>query len=116
MFLGRVIEKVSGLKYIEFIQKYIMEPIGVKDFKLAGDYRKDRSAKEVTYYPLEFKSSPYSIKVGRSDSAFGLCISPRECVKFGYHWMRHATASAAESTEPKQSSTTRGETTNVQSS
>ena len=90
MFLGRVIEKVSGLKYIDFIQKYIMEPIGVKDFKLAGDYRKDRSAKEVTYYPLEFKSSPYSINVGRSDSAFGLCISPRECVKFGYHWMRHA--------------------------
>ena len=32
MFLGRVIEKVSGMKYIEFMQKFIMEPIGVKDF------------------------------------------------------------------------------------
>lgn len=90
MFLGRVIEKVSGMKYIDFMRKFIMDPIGVKDFKVAGDYRKDRAPNEVVYYSLEFKSSPYQIKVSRADSAFGLCISPRECVKFCYHWMRHA--------------------------
>ena len=59
MFLGRVIEKVSGITYIELLKKFIMDPIGVKDFKLAGDYRKDRSPNEVVYYPLEFKCSPY---------------------------------------------------------
>lgn len=59
MFLGRVIEKISGIKYIEFLKKFIMDPINVKDFKLAGDYRKDRSPNEVVYYPLEFKCSPY---------------------------------------------------------
>ncbi len=59
MFLGRVIEKVSGMKYIDFMRKFIMDPIGIKDFKVAGDYRKDRSPNEVVYYSLEFKSSPY---------------------------------------------------------
>lgn len=92
MFLGLVIEKVSGMSYFDFVQKYIMEPIGVKDFKVAGDYRKDRASNEVVYYPLEFRSSPYAIKVTRADSAFGLCISPRDCVKFCYHWMRQAHA------------------------
>ena len=47
------------MKYIDFQKKFIMDPIGVKDFKLAGDFRKDRAPNEVVYYPLEFKCSPY---------------------------------------------------------
>lgn len=90
MFLGRVIEKVSGMRYFDFMKQFIMDPIGVRDFKVAGDYRKDRAPNEVVYYSLEFKCSPYQIKVARADSAFGLCISPRDCVKFSYHWMRQA--------------------------
>ena len=90
MFLGRVIEKVAEMPYEEFINKYIMAPIGVTSFRLGKDARKDKSPKEATYYTLEFKSTPYSIKVNRADSAFGCIISPRDCVKFAYHWMRPA--------------------------
>lgn len=76
MFLGRVIEKVSGKDYFEYIKELIMDPIGVTNFILADDKREDKNPKEPTYYPLEFRASPYSIRVRRADSAFGLAISP----------------------------------------
>ena len=76
MFLGRVIEKVTSMSYVDFIKAYIMDPIDAKSFNLANDSRKDKHANEVTYYSLEFSSSPYTIKVKRADSAFGMVISP----------------------------------------
>ena len=90
LFLGRVIEKVSGMSYTDFITEYIMKPIGVTSFRLGKDAKKDKGEKEATYYSLEFKSSPYAIRVQRADSAFGMVISPRDCVKFASHWMRPA--------------------------
>ena len=90
MFLGRVIEKVTQMEYVEFIKQFIMEPIGVTTFDLANDSRKDKHPMEAKYYSLEFTSSPYAIKVQRSDSAFGCVISPRDCVKFASNWMRPA--------------------------
>lgn len=90
MFLGRVIEKISGMSYYDFIKKHIMDPIGVTTCVLAGDTFKEKRPDEVTYYPLEFKSSPYSIKVARADSAFGLAMSPIDCCKFAYNWMQPA--------------------------
>ena len=90
MFLGRVIEKVTQMEYIEFIKKYIMDPIGATSFDIASDSKKDKKPMEVRYYSLEFSSSPYAIKVARADSAFGCLISPQDCVKFASHWMRPA--------------------------
>ena len=88
--MGRVIEKVSGMSYPEFITEYIMKPIGVTSFRLGKDAKKDKGEKEATYYSLEFKSSPYAIRVQQADSAFGMVISPRDCVEFASHWMRPA--------------------------
>ena len=90
MFLGRVIEKVTGMDYTDYIQKYIMEPINVTTFALGNDSKKDKLEKEATYYSLEFSSSPYAIKVRRADSAFGMVISPNDCTKFAHAWMRPA--------------------------
>lgn len=90
MFLGRVIEKISDMSYYDFINEYVMKPIGVNSFRLGKDSKKDKQEKEASYYSLEFKSTPYTIRVTRADSAFGCCISPRDCVKFAYHWMRPA--------------------------
>ena len=88
--MGRVIEKVTGLKYTDYIKKYIMEPIGVTTFELGNDSKKDKHPNEPTYYSLEFTSTPYCIKVKRADSAFGMIISPQDCVKFASAWMRPA--------------------------
>lgn len=90
MFLGRVIEKISGMPYTDFINEYIMKPIGVTTFALGNDSKKDKLPAEPTYYSLEFNSSPYSIKVKRAESAFGMVISPQDCVKFASSWMRPA--------------------------
>lgn len=64
------------MPYVEYITKYIMEPIGVSTFQLGNDSKKDKLENEATYYSLEFTSSPYCIKVKRADSAFGMVISP----------------------------------------
>ena len=85
-----MIEKISGLSYTDFIQKYIMETIGVTTFALGNDSKKDKLPNEATYYSLEFNCSPYIIKVKRADSAFGMVISPQDCVKFAHNWMRPA--------------------------
>ena len=77
-----MIEKVTGMNYVEYIQKYIMEPIGVTTFTLGADSKKDKLTNEATYYSLEFTSTPYAIKVKRADSAFGMVISPKDCVQF----------------------------------
>ena len=53
-----------------------MEPINVTTFALGKDAKADKLPAEPTYYPLEFTNSPYSIKVKRADSAFGMVISP----------------------------------------
>lgn len=87
MLLGRVIEKLSGETYFAYVKKNIMDPIGVTTFSVAPDSSKDKLPNEVSYYPLEFRSSPYNIKVARADSAFGMAISPIDCVQFAYHWM-----------------------------
>ena len=90
MFLGRVIEKITGMTYCDYITKYIMDPIGVTTFALGNDSKKDKLKDEPTYYSLEFNCSPYTIKVKRADSAFGMIISPLDCVKFASAWMRPA--------------------------
>lgn len=90
LFLGRVIEKVAGMTYVDFINEYIMKPIGVTSFKTAKNAKANKYDDEPCYYSLEFKSTPYCINVSRADSAFGMIISPRDCVRFASHWMRPA--------------------------
>jgi len=78
------------MSYVDFTKQYIMEPIGATTFALGNDSKKDKLPMEATYYSLEFNSSPYCIKVKRADSAFGMVISPQDCVKFAAAWMRPA--------------------------
>lgn len=48
--LAKIIEKVSGLSYEEYIQKEILEPIGIYDMHIGNSYFKDRFPNEVKYY------------------------------------------------------------------
>lgn len=50
MLLSLVIEKVSGEKYWDYVQKNILYPAGVYGFRPAGNYYEDRNTKEVRYY------------------------------------------------------------------
>ncbi len=48
--LGRVIEEVTGDDYEDWIQDEILEPSGIEDMEIAGNFEDDRLRKEVKYY------------------------------------------------------------------
>ena len=50
LVLSMVIEKISKMDYDSFIQENVLRPAGCLDFKIAGNYYKDRYPEEVRYY------------------------------------------------------------------
>jgi CubicO group peptidase (beta-lactamase class C family) len=48
--LGRVIEKLTGLRYETYAQKQILDPVGVRTMRIGGDLPRDRAVDEVRYY------------------------------------------------------------------
>ena len=50
MILSMIIEKKSGMKYEDFMQKYVLHPAGCFDMHIAGTYYKDRRPNETKYY------------------------------------------------------------------
>ena len=50
MILSMIIEKKSGMKYEDFMQKYVLHPAGCYDMHIAGTYLKDRRPNETKYY------------------------------------------------------------------
>jgi len=56
MFLGKVVEAVSGKKYEEFVRNDVLKPIGITDMHIGRSYLSDRRINEVKYY--ESQESP----------------------------------------------------------
>lgn len=50
MILSMIIEKRSGMKYEDFMQKHVLHPAGCFDMHIAGTYLKDRRPNETRYY------------------------------------------------------------------
>lgn len=50
MVLSEIIAKKSGMKYADFMQKYVLNPAGCFDMHIAGTYYKDKRPNEVKYY------------------------------------------------------------------
>ena len=85
--LGRVIEKITGQPYSDYVQSTILSPCGITDMRIAGNTLKDRAPKEVTYYgqghgPFD---DPYRINVTRMDSHGGWIATPADLVRFAAH-------------------------------
>ena len=78
--LGRVIEKVSGMKYEAFVQKNILQPCGIKDMEIGGNTLPERKLNEVYYYDKE--EDPYTMDQRRMDSHGGWIATPTDLVKF----------------------------------
>jgi len=49
--LGRVIEKISGVAYGEFVRNELLQPLGIKDAHLGKSLFSGRAPQEVHYYP-----------------------------------------------------------------
>ncbi len=50
--LGRVLEKVSGEPYEDFVKKTVLAPMGITRMRLGRTLLKDRAEGEVRYYPV----------------------------------------------------------------
>ncbi len=48
--LGLIIEKVSGMSYMDFCRKTVLEPLGIYDMTIAGNLPSEKAPNEVTYY------------------------------------------------------------------
>jgi CubicO group peptidase (beta-lactamase class C family) len=56
--LGRVIEKVSGKSYGEFVRKEVLEPLGIQRMRLARNLLRDRAPGEARYYDAKKRTAP----------------------------------------------------------
>ncbi|MBX9852571.1 MAG: beta-lactamase family protein [Cytophagaceae bacterium] len=59
--LGRIIEKISGMKYEEYVKQCILKPAGITSMQLAGNLYCDRKDNEVMYYDLNGKQLVSSV-------------------------------------------------------
>jgi CubicO group peptidase (beta-lactamase class C family) len=53
MFLGKVVEAVTGKKYEDFVRNELLKPIGITDMHIGRSYLSDRRVNEVKYYESE---------------------------------------------------------------
>jgi CubicO group peptidase (beta-lactamase class C family) len=59
--LGLVVEKVSGMSYLDYCRKEILEPLGIYDMTLAKNLISEKAPFEVTYYEPAYAFTKESI-------------------------------------------------------
>jgi CubicO group peptidase (beta-lactamase class C family) len=79
--LGRVIEKISGQTYAEFVEQNVLAKCDVNDMRIAGNTLLDTAPGEVAYYGQDGES-PYNMNVRRMDSHGGWIATPSDLVNF----------------------------------
>ena len=96
MLLSRIIERRSGMKYEEYMQRHLFEPAGCYDMHLAHNYYEGRRPNEVHYYmhdtaepTPEFNNSGRMVvkcygenDIERLYGAGGWCASAPELCRF----------------------------------
>lgn len=78
--LGRVIEKVTGKPYPDYIQEEILTPAKVFGMRMAGDSIEQQAHNEVKYYQPEY--NPYSYNMARMDAHGGWLSSTGDLMRF----------------------------------
>jgi CubicO group peptidase (beta-lactamase class C family) len=79
--LGRVVEKVTGINYQEYVRKNILEPCGITDMQIGGNTLAEQLPGEVHYY--DEHNEAYILYNGRRmDANGGWVATPTDLVKF----------------------------------
>ncbi|CAL1516345.1 serine hydrolase domain-containing protein [Chitinophaga sp. MM2321] len=79
--LGRVIEKVTGLSYEQYVKSAILAPLGITTMQTGGNTMADRKKKEVKYYG-QHGENPYDFDVARMDAHGGWIASATDLARF----------------------------------
>ncbi|MGA2155631.1 MAG: serine hydrolase domain-containing protein [Bryobacteraceae bacterium] len=87
--LGRVIEKLTGVTYEQYVRDAILNRCGVTGMRIAGNTLADRAAGEVIYYGAGGQD-PYRMNVRRMDSHGGWLATARDLAMFASHVDGHS--------------------------
>lgn len=79
--LGRILEKVSGMPYAEFVRNAVLVRCGVEDMRIRGNRREETAPNEVTYYGQD-EGDPYEGNQHRADANGGWIATPTDLVRF----------------------------------
>jgi CubicO group peptidase (beta-lactamase class C family) len=82
--LGRVIEKLTGQPYEQYIKENILKRCGIADMQIGGNALMDRATNEVKYYSPA-GGDPYGLNVARMDSHGGWIATPSDLTAFFVH-------------------------------
>jgi CubicO group peptidase (beta-lactamase class C family) len=82
--LGRVIEKLTGQTYEQFIKENLLKRCGITGMQIAGNRLSDRATDEVKYYSPA-GGDPYGMNVARMDSHGGWIATPSDMTTFFVH-------------------------------
>ena len=82
--LGRVIEKITGRTYEQYIKDNILRRCGIVDMQIAGNTLGDRAVNEVKYHDQTGRD-PYGMNVARMDSHGGWIAAPGDLTAFFVH-------------------------------
>lgn len=83
--LGRVIEKLTGRTYAQYINDNVLKRCGIIDMRIAGNTLRDRAANEVKYHSPHAWDDSYGMNVARMDSHGGWIATPSDLTTFFTH-------------------------------
>lgn len=79
--LGRIIEKITGQAYEQWVKTNVLQPCGITDMQIAGNTLAEKKMNEVTYYG-QGGEDPYIYNVTRMDSHGGWIASAKDVARF----------------------------------
>jgi len=82
--LGRVIEKLSGQTYEQYIRDRVLRRCNISNMRIAGNTLEERAANEVKYYDQTGRD-PYGMNVARMDSHGGWIATASDVTMFFVH-------------------------------
>lgn len=78
--LGRVIEKLTGKLYSDYVNSMVLQPVGISDMQIGGNTKNEKKKNEVTYYGRF--ADPYNFNVTRMDANGGWIGSATDLLRF----------------------------------
>lgn len=80
---ARIIEKISGKSYLQFMKDDFLDPLGVTSIATARRSVQGRHSNEVKYYGIgNISGFEYGFNIERRDGDGGLVISAKDLLKF----------------------------------
>jgi len=79
--LGRVIERIAGEPYADYVRREILAGCGITDMRIAGNTLKQRAPEEVVYLG-QSGEDPYNMNVARMDSHGGWLATAADLALF----------------------------------